>query len=67
MAASEPSERRRIPIRLLDVPVEVRVRAARDLVRECKTQRERDDLMVAALTPSDQTFYVTDAEFDDAA
>jgi hypothetical protein len=68
MAASDPSLRRRIPVRLLDVPVELRLRAARQLCRDAKTDRERDELLGAALAPSSVTFYVTDVQpLSDAA
>jgi hypothetical protein len=62
MAASDPSARRRLPVRLVDVPVELRLKAARELCRLAKTDRERAELIGAALAPSAATFYVTDDE-----
>jgi hypothetical protein len=60
MAASDPSARRRIPVKLVDVPVELRLKAARELCRSAKTERERDELIGAALAPSGQVFYIAD-------
>lgn len=60
MSASEPSERRRVPVRLVDVPLELRLKAARQECRNAKTDRERDALLAAALDPNATTFYVTD-------
>jgi hypothetical protein len=60
MPASNPSPRRRVPVRLLDVPLELRLKAAREVCRHVKTERERDDLLAAALVPKETVFYVTD-------
>lgn len=58
MPASDPSARRRVPVRLRDIPLEERLRAARAECRHAKTDKERDALLAAALAPSDQIFYV---------
>lgn len=55
-----PSERRRIAVRLIDVPIELRLKAAREECRHAKTDRERDELLAAALAPKETVFYVTD-------
>lgn len=60
MAASQPSKRRRVPVRLTDVPIEVRLRAARAESRNAKSDREREALIAAALSPDETVFYVTD-------
>ena len=63
MPASNPSRRRRVPVRLLDVPLELRLKAAREECRHAKTERERKALLAAALAPNESTvFYVTDME-----
>lgn len=62
MPASERSARRRVPVRLRDVPLEDRLRAARAECRNAKTDGEREALIAAALDPRDEVFYVTDAE-----
>lgn len=67
MAATEPSKRRRVAVRLSDVPVEVRLEAARRESRSARTPAERDALIAAALAPSSTVFYVTDDELLDAA
>jgi hypothetical protein len=51
-----------MPVKLADVPLELRLKAARELCRHAKTDRERDELIGAALAPSAATFYVTDDE-----
>jgi hypothetical protein len=60
MAASDPSLRRRVPVQLLDVPVHLRLKAARELAHSCKSQRERDELLDAARDPDHTYFFVTD-------
>lgn len=62
MAASNPSARRRVPVRLCDIPVELRLKAAREEARHAKTDDERNSLLSAALAPSDTVFYVVDDE-----
>jgi hypothetical protein len=66
--ASDPSYRRRVPVRLVDVPLELRLKALHDELRHAKTPRERDALRAAALDPKSITFYVTDVRpLSDAA
>ena len=60
MPASEPSNRRRIPVRLADVPLELRLKAMHAELRNARTARERTDLLAAAVAPKETTFYVTD-------
>jgi hypothetical protein len=62
MAASKPSKRRSVPVRLSEIPLEVRLAAARAEARGAKTPSERSALLRAALCPSDDVFYVTDYE-----
>lgn len=62
MPATDPSKRRSVPVRLTEIPVDVRVRAAREAARSAKTDSERAALLAAALLPSETVFYVTDAE-----
>jgi hypothetical protein len=66
--ASDPSYRRRVPVRLVDVPLDLRLKAAREECRRAKTPGERDALMRAAVEPQSTTFYVTDVKpLSDAA
>lgn len=62
MAATEPSKRRSVPVRLTEIPFDVRVRAAREAARSAKSDQERQALLTAALLPSETVFYVTDVE-----
>lgn len=59
MAATDPSARRRVPVQLADIPLELRMKAARELCRSAKSDRERRDLIGAALSPRSDVFYVT--------
>lgn len=45
---------------LRDIPLEVRLKAARVEARNAKSDREREALLAAALDPSGTLFYVTD-------
>lgn len=60
MAATEPSKRRKVAVRLADVPLEVRLEAARTEARSARTPRERDELIRAAMSPAETVFYVTE-------
>lgn len=69
MAATDPSKRRSVPVRLRDIPIDVRLKAARVEARSAKTEREREALLAAALDPSETVFYITadDEQFRAAA
>lgn len=67
MSATERSKRRTVPVRLSDVPIELRLEAARRESRFARTPEERDSLIAAALAPSETVFYVTDDERLDQA
>lgn len=56
------SRRRSCPVRLSEIPLEVRLHAALTEARRCKTPAERLSLMAAALHPSEQVYYVADLE-----
>lgn len=60
MSATERSKRRTVPVRLSEIPVDVRLRAAQREARHARTPAERDSLIAAALAPSETVFYVTD-------
>lgn len=59
MGLTEPTKRRKIPVKLIDVPLGVRCRAAR---QECQhaTPEEAQALLAAAVRPSDTTYYVAE-------
>ena len=54
-AARPPDTRRRCPVRLSDVPVEVRLYAARSIDGDAD---ERRDILMAALFPSDTIYWI---------
>lgn len=56
---SQPSLRRSTPIRLCDVPHEIRFAAARVAMRGEKFPEQRQDLMYAAMFPSDEVYWVS--------
>jgi hypothetical protein len=60
MAATEPSKRRSVPVRLSDLSPELLMEYARLEARYARTQKERDDLMRAARSPTETVFYVTE-------
>lgn len=57
MSLDEPSERRRIAVRLTDVPREVRLKAAARLAGH---DNDPQGLLSAALWPSGTTYYVSE-------
>jgi hypothetical protein len=58
MAAAEPSARRTQAVKLADIPFEIRMRAARREASKAKTSREAEQLLAAALHPSDHVYYI---------
>lgn len=58
MALTDPSPRRRQPVRLADVDLNLRVRAARRLLKEAKTAGEAQAILAAATRPSDTVYYI---------
>jgi hypothetical protein len=46
------------PIRLVDIPLPQRMSAARQAARDCHTPREVHEVMVAALWPSETTYWL---------
>lgn len=53
-----PDRRRRIPVRLTEIPFEVRVQAAIEANRWEKGEDERKEILFAAVLPSNQTYWV---------
>lgn len=53
-----PDRRRRVAVRLVDIPVEERLVAARDACRVERVEEERAEILFAALWPSDTTYWV---------
>lgn len=66
MALTEPSARRLRPVRLTDIPLEVRLKAANEIVRRLDSE-EPKALLAAALAPSDKVYFVTPDAFDRVA
>lgn len=58
MAVTEPSARRLRPVRLTDIPLEIRYAAAQREARHAASADERADLLAAALDPSDTVYWV---------
>lgn len=58
MPLDRPTERRWKPVRLIDLPLEKRVIAAHIAIRDAADERERAEIMAAALAPSSQTYWV---------
>lgn len=58
MSATDPSPHRSQPVRLRDVPFDVRMRAARTEARKAKTVKEAESLLAAAIAPSDRVYYI---------
>lgn len=59
MALTEPSLRRLRPVRLTDIPVDQRIRAALHCARYAHTPDDAEELLAAALSPSQTVYYVT--------
>lgn len=58
MTLQEPSSRRFVPVRLCDVPEDVRLRGAR---QACKAESDPDTkagILLAAVMPSSRVYYV---------
>lgn len=60
MAATQRSKRRQVPVKLTDVPLDVRLKHAHAEARRARSDHERAELIAAALVPSDTVFYITD-------
>lgn len=58
MSLTEPSLRRLKPVRLTDIPVDVRCRAAQQAAKTCKDGEEAQALLAAALMPSETVYWV---------
>lgn len=50
-----------VPLRLEDVPLEVRLEAVRFAARRETERAVRDELLLAAIYPSDQTYWVSES------
>ncbi len=48
------------PIRLTDIPLPKRMAAARAAAHTCHTQNEALELLAAAISPSAQTYWVSE-------
>lgn len=55
---TEPSRRRKVPVRLCDLPIDVRIEGARAANRLERDPRERAAILFAAISPSDTTYWV---------
>lgn len=60
------SDRRNIPVRLCDIPAEVRMTAARKACRREPDPQERMEIITAAVYPSDRIYWIAASE-DEAA
>lgn len=49
------------PVRLSDVPFGLRMSAARQEAKRCVTRAEVDDLLFAALFPSERVYWIREA------
>lgn len=58
MSLTDPSARRLTPVRLTDIPPQLRLRAAHQLLKGVKDGDEAQELLAAAISPSDRTYYV---------
>jgi hypothetical protein len=61
---SEPSRRRCIPVRLCDLPVDVRMAGAREANRVEPGLQERQEILIAALLPSETTYWIAPTPAD---
>lgn len=59
MPLTEPSARRLRPVRLTDIPLEQRMKAAHSLLRGITDGTEAQELLAVALEPSDKVYFVT--------
>lgn len=57
MSLTEPSQRRKQPVKLTDIPLATRAKYARILIRQGEDSAEMLD---AAALPSQTVYYVTD-------
>lgn len=58
MRADERDERRCVPVKLSEIPLEQRLEAARQAARWEPGDEERQALLAAALWPSNETYWV---------
>lgn len=58
----EPSDRRWIPVRLCDLPEDVRMRAAETAAKDERDEEARLLLLYAAMFPSNETYWVAPSE-----
>jgi hypothetical protein len=54
----KPSERRWRPVRLVDVPVDVRLEAAKEAAASTEDAEMKQRIFEAALFPSSQTYWI---------
>lgn len=59
------SDRRHVPVRLCDIPAEIRMSAAQKACRREPDPQEREAIVTAAVFPSDTVYYI--AAEDEAA
>ena len=56
-----PRVRLCVPVRLPDIPVEVRLDGASDASRACSTEDERLEVLLAAISPSNRIYWVAES------
>lgn len=56
-----------VPVKLTEVPLKDRMRAARREAEFCATDEERAELLAAALCPSEKIYWIRGAELRAAA
>lgn len=60
MTLRTPTTTRTLPVRLCDIPLNVRAHAAQQVAKTADPDT-RADLLAAALAPSEETYYVHDS------
>lgn len=60
------SDRRHVPVRLCDIPAEIRMSAAQKACRREPDPDTRSEIVAAAVYPSDTVYYIA-ADQDEAA
>lgn len=53
-----PDRRRIVPVRLTEIPLDRRLRAAHEAIKTAADARERAEILLAAAHPSDRVYWV---------
>jgi hypothetical protein len=58
MSLVDRTPRRCVPVRLTEVPLKVRLKAARAVIREETDNDVRLEILLRAYSPTDQTYFI---------